>query len=75
MSNRIDGIIQDVEHEYGVDLSVDDWPDVLCDGDTCRHSECDCWDWLRAGLEEIAKEKARVDCVHEPKAKMCAGCQ
>ena len=71
MTDRVERMIQEVEAEYGIEIHTNDLPDVLCDGDTCRHSECDCWGWYRDELEKIAK----VDCIHEPKAKMCGGCQ
>lgn len=57
MNNRVERMIRDVETEYGIEISVDDLPNVLCDGDICRHSECDCWDWYGDELERIAKAK------------------
>jgi len=42
---RRDNIITELEQEYGVECDPDgaEFADILCDGDTCRHSECDCW--------------------------------
>lgn len=58
MSKRIEGMLADIKADFGVD--VEDVPDVLCDGDTCRHDECDCWDMLRSALEEKAMELNRL---------------
>ncbi len=50
-------IVHDVEKEYNVDLSDDEWPNLFCDSDKCGHSECECRDDFRSQLEEIARWK------------------
>jgi len=70
MHSRVEGMIQDVENEYGVEIETNDIPDLLCDGDNCRHSECDCWDEMKHELEAIAKEMVHHDCKEHP----CAEC-
>lgn len=60
---RQETIINELEKEFGVECTKD-FDDVLCDGDTCRHAECDCWDSLRKEVrwhleERIEKLKLR----------------
>lgn len=45
-------IINELEAEFNetVDEGVTD--DILCDGDTCRHEECACWDTLSWAVRE-----------------------
>ena len=47
---RREGIIYDAEQETG--KTFDDDLDILCDGDTCRHSECVCWDDFRDAVTD-----------------------
>lgn len=61
--NRRETIINEQEKIFGIECDVNEDFDVLCDGDTCRHSECDCWDDLRRDVEshlEGKKEKQRL---------------
>lgn len=57
---RSHDIINDVEKDFDVEIHPNDIPDILCDGETCRHSECDCWDSYRLALEEIAGKLAET---------------
>lgn len=49
-------IVKELEIDYGREL--DGFPNVLCDGDTCRHSECECWDSFKYEVERILKEES-----------------
>jgi len=43
---RRDGIIDDAQFDIGTELDSNWAPDSdegLCNDDTCRHDECDCW--------------------------------
>lgn len=62
--NKRDTIINELEKEFGIECDVNEEFDVLCDGDTCRHDECQCWADLaldvRMHLEEMdAKQRKR----------------
>lgn len=49
------GIIADQERTFEVDLDgIFEGDGILCDGETCRHSECDCWDSFEAAAEAAA---------------------
>lgn len=50
MSQR-DGIISDSEFN-GFEVDLDAVEGILCDGEGCRHSECDCWNSFRKACEE-----------------------
>ncbi len=59
MSKR-DNIIDDLEKEYGVELDPNFDPSILCDGETCRSDECDCWDDFRKAVEvQLRQQKYR----------------
>jgi hypothetical protein len=58
MSDRAYRIIDELANEYGHRLDLSLWPeDVLCDGETCRHSECECWDSFHLKAERLIKEQ------------------
>lgn len=40
---RKEQIIKELEEQLGVELDSNFDASILCDGDTCRHSECFCW--------------------------------
>jgi hypothetical protein len=57
MSKKQD-IIHDLEMEYGVELDSNFDPGVLCDGDSCRHDECSCWESFTEAVEnQLDKQK------------------
>jgi hypothetical protein len=42
--------VKDIEDDYGV--TIEEYPEgVLCGDGGCRHSECECWDNLKASLK------------------------
>jgi hypothetical protein len=51
-------IIEEEERVEGTILPVDWDPGTegLCDGDTCRHSECECWDRFRLAVRRAIKD-------------------
>lgn len=56
---RVENIIADAEADYGVELDPN-FEITLCDGDTCRHDECSCWDELDARVrEELEADRNR----------------
>ena len=60
--NAID-IITGFEKDFGTECTQD-FDDVLCNNDTCRHAECECWDDLRRQVrwhleEQVEKLKLR----------------
>jgi hypothetical protein len=58
MSRQFD-IIKDLEIEYDkqLDVNFDPGVDGLCDGETCRHSECECWNNFRQSvIRELSNE-------------------
>lgn len=57
--SRRDLIIQDAEADFGLELDSDFEPGVngLCDGDTCRHGECDCWGNFQLAVEGQLEEQ------------------
>lgn len=65
MSTRRDNIILELEDEFSIDLDSNFEAGVngLCDGDTCRHDECECWDTFRKAVERqlIQQEKEADD--------------
>lgn len=52
--NKTD-IINDLEKELGIESDEDF--DLLCDGDTCRHDECQCWDDLKSEVRSHLEDK------------------
>ena len=59
MSKR-DWIIEEAEAEFGEILDENFEPGVngLCNGDTCRHAECECWYSFQLAVEEhLAKQQ------------------
>lgn len=61
---RKETIINELEKTFGVECDSNEEFDVLCDGDTCRHSECDCWADLRTVVQhhledQLQKQKLR----------------
>jgi len=58
---RCEQIIQNIESEFP-GITLDGKYDFsLCNGDTCRHSECDCWDGLEVDVrEQLEKQKAAM---------------
>ncbi len=36
-------ILNDLEREYGTRVDSNFDPGILCDGDSCRSPECECW--------------------------------
>lgn len=61
--NKTD-IINELEKELGIECGVNEDFDILCDGDTCRHSECQCWDDLKSDVrshleEQLEKKRLR----------------
>jgi len=48
MGTRADNIIKDAEQDAGktLDLNWEGLGHYLCDDDTCRHPECECWEWF-----------------------------
>ena len=57
MSSRRDSIIEELETEYGVECDGNFDPDALCNGDNCRHSECDCWNDFRHQVQDHLDEQ------------------
>lgn len=57
---RGENIINELEAEFGVEIDDDFDLDILCDYDTCRHAECDCWDDLRNQVTSHLEEKAEI---------------
>ena len=57
---RKETIINELEKEFGIECDSNEDFDVLCDGDTCRHAECDCWDDLRNQVISHLEEKAEI---------------
>lgn len=58
--DKREAIIHDAEQDYGLrlDTEFDAGVNGLCDGDTCRHSECDCWDNFKLAVEaQLQKQK------------------
>ena len=56
-------IVNGLEKEFGTECTQE-FDDILCDGDTCRHTECECWDDLRRQVrwhleEQVEKLKLR----------------
>lgn len=51
--DKYEGIIKDAESDAGFNFEGDAPDDVLCDGFTCRHDECDCWDEFRSRIDEM----------------------
>lgn len=49
--SRRDNIIAELEEDYGAELDSNFDLSILCDGDTCRHSGCECWDEFRNAVE------------------------
>jgi hypothetical protein len=64
--NRIEGMLSDIKANFGVVIE-DEIPDVLCDGDGCRHSECSCWDDLQSQLEDMAEKQVARDAMQSDK--------
>lgn len=58
MSKKWD-IVNDEESEYGDIYEVEESAieDILCDGEGCRHDECDCWDTFRKACAENLKKQ------------------
>jgi len=56
--SRAETIISGLEKDYGIECDSDFETD-LCDGDTCRHAECDCWDELQRNVEAHLEAKLR----------------
>jgi hypothetical protein len=50
-------VISDLEKELGIEADWNEDFDTLCDGDTCRHSECQCWDDLESDVRRHLEEK------------------
>lgn len=50
--SRRDDIITDAEEDFGLELDGNWNESILCNGDNCRHSECDCWLWFRQAVEQ-----------------------
>lgn len=57
--SRRDAIIDEIEKEYGFECDVNFDSDALCDGDTCRSAECDCWDEFRNDVDNHLDELKR----------------
>lgn len=58
MNDATINIIKELETELGIELHVNDIPDdILCDGATCRHSECDCWRSFEFEVRRLLTEK------------------
>jgi hypothetical protein len=68
--NRIEGMLSDIKANYGVDIT-DEIPDVLCDGDGCRHSECSCWDDLQSQLEDMAEAQVAQNRIEDDPTDKC----
>lgn len=49
---RYDSIVEEEEKDAGIELdpNFDAGVDGLCNGDNCRHSECECWDNFRLAV-------------------------
>lgn len=76
--NRLE-IIEELEDEYGLEVDPNFDADVneLCDGDRCRHSECDCHDNFRSAVRKHldgVMDKAFSD-IYEDQAKRLAARQ
>lgn len=57
MSRKHD-IMADVESGYeGLEVDSDAVDDILCDGEGCRHSECDCWTSFEKACESNLEEQ------------------
>lgn len=60
MRNASD-IIAEAEKTYGIELDpnfdTDDAGHGLCDGEYCRHSECDCWTRFERAVEEQLQQQ------------------
>lgn len=46
-------IIKNLELETGKTLDSNFQSQVLCDGETCRHEECQCWNELEKEVREV----------------------
>lgn len=60
--SRRDLIIQDAEADFGLELDSDFEPGVngLCNGDTCRHAECECWYSFQLAVEEQLERQQKA---------------
>lgn len=60
--SRRDWIIEEAEQGVGLELDGNFEPGVngLCDGDTCRHAECDCWGSFQAAVEEQLEKQQKA---------------
>ena len=47
-----DEIIKELEQQYGIECDANFDPNILCDGDTCRNTECECWNHLKSEVEK-----------------------
>jgi len=56
--SRAETIINGLEKDFGIECDPDFETD-LCDGDTCRHAECDCWDEFQRNVEAHLEAKLR----------------
>lgn len=65
---RIDNIVHDLETTYEVELDNNFEFNELCDGDTCRHSECECWDRQAEAIELqlIRQKRVEVERTYQP---------
>ncbi len=53
---RRDEIIKDCETLHKIECDVNFDPEELCDGDTCRNAECDCWHYFKVAVESHLEE-------------------
>ncbi len=56
--SRAETIINGLEKDYGIECDSD-FETELCDGEGCRHAECDCWDELYRNVESHLEAKLR----------------
>jgi hypothetical protein len=58
--SRAHDIINELEEDYGLELDGNfDTLSILCDHESCRHSECFCWDDFRSAVEaQLQKQDA-----------------
>ncbi len=56
--SRAETIINGLEKDYGIECERD-FETELCDGDTCRHAECECWDFMTSAVEAHLEAKLR----------------